>query len=145
MQREEIKLGLAFKGQEYTITGILKSDDKFTRLNLGYSGDEFPCIMLEYDKVKNMYKVSKLRAKAFGGWTNDMRVVCLTPPLPEKGALDLLVLTSLAIIDIFSNGSHPRVRINDDAKVNNEYPLSWLKFFTSIASGRKPETTYSKY
>jgi hypothetical protein len=81
--------------------------------------------------------VYRLRAVAFGGYNEDDRVICLKPSLPEKGALDILVMLSLAIADYIDKGC--MVKIEDGAKIDNNYPLSWRKFFT------KGETTYSKY
>ena len=86
---------------------------------------------------KREFKVYKLRAVAFGGYNEDDRVICLKPTLPEKGALDILVMLSLAIADYIDKGCI--VKIEDGAKIDNNYPLSWRKFFT------KGETTYSKY
>lgn len=106
-------------------------------LNLGVAGDEFPCIMIEYDKINKICKVSKLRAQKFGGWTRDERVLCTTPPLPSKGALDILVHISLAIIRKYIG--KVKTYINDGAMVDNKYPLSWKKFW--LGKG----TTYSKY
>jgi hypothetical protein len=108
-----------------------------SRFESGNYGDEFPCIMLEYDIKKRVFVVYKLRAVAFGGYNEDDRMVCLKPNLPEKGALDILVMLSLAIADYIDKGC--MVTIEDGAKVDNNYPLSWRKFFT------KGETTYSKY
>ena len=76
------------------------------------------------------------------GYKEDERVLCIRPPLPEKGALNILVLLSLAIInDMMDKGivKNCKVQILDLA-MNERYPISWYKYF----NGRK-ETTYSKY
>lgn len=133
----ELQIDFTFKDTNYRIKGISKNKNNKLRINFGNYGDEFPCIMLEYDIKKREFSVSKLRAVAFGGYNEDDRMVCLKPNLPEKGALDILVMLSLAIADYIDKGCS--VIIRDDAKVDNNYPLSWRKFFT------KGETTYSKY
>jgi hypothetical protein len=133
----EIQLDFLYKEKEYRIRGISKNKNNKLILQFGNYGDDFPCIINEYDIKKREYKVSKLRAKAFGGWNEDDRVICLKPSLPEKGALDILVMVSLALANYIDKGC--TVKINDDAKIDNDYPLSWKKFFT------KRETTYSKY
>ena len=133
----EIQLDFTFKEKEYRIRGISKHKNNKLVLQFGNYGDDFPCIINEYDIQKREYFVYKLRAKSFGGWNEDDRVVCLKPSLPEKGALDILVMVSLALADYIDKGCI--VSINDDAKIDNDYPLTWKKFF------EKGETTYSKY
>lgn len=133
----EIQLDFIFKEKEYRIRGISKNKKNKLIIQFGNYGDDFPCIINEYDIQKREYYVAKLRAKAFGGWNEDDRVICLKPSLPEKGALDILVMVSLALADYIDKGCS--VRIRDDAKIDNEYPLTWKKFFA------KRETTYSKY
>jgi hypothetical protein len=133
----ELQIDFKFKDTNYRIKGISKNKNNKLRINFGNYGDEFPCIMLEYDIKKREFTVSKLRAVAFGGYNEDDRIVCLKPNLPEKGALDILVMLSLEIANYIDKGC--LVIIRDDAKVDNNYPLSWRKFFA------KRETTYSKY
>jgi hypothetical protein len=137
LKTTELELDFLFKNVYYKIKGISKYKNNKLHINFGNYGDEFPCIMLEYDSKKREFKVYKLRAVAFGGYNEDDRVVCLKPTLPEKGALDILVMLSLAIADYIDKGC--MVKIEDGAKIDNNYPLSWRKFFT------KGETTYSKY
>jgi hypothetical protein len=137
LKTTELELDFIFKNTHYKIKGISKNKNNKLHINFGNYGDEFPCIMLEYDIKKRIFIVSKLRAVAFGGYNEDDRVVCLKPNLPEKGALDILVMLSLSIADYIDKGCI--VTIRDDAKIDNNYPLSWRKYFT------KGETTYSKY
>jgi hypothetical protein len=137
LKKSEIQIEFKFNNINYKIRGISKFKDNTIFLNFGYFGDEFPCIMNEYDIKKKVFFVHKLRAKPFGGWNEDDRVVCLKPDLPSSGALDILVGLSIAIAQYLNEGCE--VTIRDDAKVDNEYPLSWKKFF------QKGETTYSKY
>jgi len=132
-----IKFNFNFNSIEYSIKGLIKTRNNVVYINLGYAGDEFPCIMLEFDKKKQECKVSKLRAQKFGGWKQDDRIVCMTPPLGKTGALDILVLLSLAIIRKYIGTV--KTYINDGAMVDNQYPLSWKKFW--VGKG----TTYSKY
>ncbi len=133
----DVKFSFTYKGNLFSIKGIVKVKNNIVYLNLGYSGDEFPCIMIEFDKIKDECKISKLRAQKFGGWKNDDRIVCMKPALPSKGALDLLVLLSLEIVRKYIGKVN--TYINDGAMVENQYPLSWKKFF--VGKG----TTYSKY
>jgi hypothetical protein len=63
-------------------------------------------------------------------------LTCLNPPLPNKGALDLLVMTALGIAKYIDSSA--RVFIDDKATIDGT-SLSWLKYFD------KYETTYSKY
>jgi hypothetical protein len=137
LKTTELQIDFKFKDTEYRIKGISKNKNNKLYINFGNYGDEFPCIMLEYDIKKRIFIVYKLRAVAFGGYNEDDRVICLKPSLPEKGALDILVMLSLAIANYIDKGCS--VTIRDDAKVDNNYPLSWRKFFT------RGETTYSKY
>jgi hypothetical protein len=133
----EVKFNFKYKDKNYIISGIAKVKNNIVYLNLGHSGDEFPCIMIEFDKMTRICKISKLRAQKFGGWKNDDRIVCMKPSLPSKGALDLLVLLSLEIVRKYIG--KVTTYINDGAMVDNQYPLSWKKFW--IGRG----TTYSKY
>ena len=133
----EIQLDFTFKEKEYRIRGISKHKNNKLVLQFGNYGDDFPCIVNEYDIKKREYFVSKLRAKAFGGFSDDDRMVCLKPSLPDQGALDILVMVSLAMANYVDKDCV--VYINDDAKIDNLYPLSWKKFFS------KRETAYSKY
>jgi hypothetical protein len=126
-----------FNNVKYIAQGIVRVKNNSVFVNIGRAGDEFPCIMIEFDKVKRICKVSKLRAQKFGGWKEDDRTICLNPPLPKSGALDILVLLSLAIIRKYIGKVD--TYINDGAMVDNQYPLSWKKFW--IGKG----TTYSKY
>lgn len=139
MYNYNLKFAFTYLNVEYKIKGIVRLDSGKSKvfMNLGAAGDEFPCIMIEYDKSKKVCKVSKLRAQKFGGWKDDERVVCMSPPLPSKGALDILVLLSLSIIRKYIG--KVKTCINDGAMVENRYPLSWKKFW--IGKG----TTYSKY
>lgn len=136
-KKSEIQLDFIFKNVHYKIQGISKVKNNIVYLNFGHYGDEFPCIMNEYNSKKNEFWIHKLRAQSFGGWNEDDRVICLKPELPAKGALDVLVMLSIAIAEYIDENC--KVYINDDAKIDNNYPLSWRKFFT------KGETTYSKY
>jgi hypothetical protein len=133
----EIKLEFTFKGQKYIMKGINKFKENKITFQFGNYGDSFPCIINEYDIEKNEYFVHKLRAKSFGGWNNDDKVVCLKPGLPEKGSLDLLVSISIALGELLNKNSI--VKLRDDAKIDDNYPLTWKKFFT------KKQTAYSKY
>ena len=132
-----IKFNFTFNSIDYTINGLIKEKNNIVYVNLGYAGDEFPCIMIEFDKVKRECKISKLRAQKFGGWNQDDRIVCMKPALKKSGSLDILVLLSLSIVRKYIG--RVKTYINDGAMVNNQYPLSWAKFF----SGKG--TTYSKY
>jgi len=137
LKKSEIQIDFTFNDIDYKIRGISKFKNNTIFLNFGYFGDEFPCIMNEYDIKKKIFFVHKLRAKPFGGWNEDDRVICLKPNLPSAGALDILVGLSIEIAQYLEEGC--KVVIRDDAKIDNEYPLSWKKFF------QKGETTYSKY
>lgn len=137
LKKSELQIDFIFKDVQYKIQGISKFKNNIIYLNFSHYGDEFPCIMNEYNIKKREFWIHKLRAQSFGGWSEDDRVVCLKPELPSKGALDILVMLSIAMADYIDKGCI--VYINDDAKVENNYPLSWKKFFS------KGETTYSKY
>jgi hypothetical protein len=126
-----------FNEVKYIARGIAWSKNNNAYLNIGHAGDEFPCIMIEFDRVKGVCKLSKLRAQKFGGWKEDNRIVCLQPAIPKSGALDILVLLSLSIIRKYIG--KVITYINDGAMVDNQYPLSWKKFW--LGKG----TTYSKY
>lgn len=136
-KKSEIQIDFIFQNIKYRIKGISKIKNDIVYLNFGHYGDEFPCIMNEYNIKKNEFWIHKIRAQSFGGWKDDDRVICLKPDLPAKGALDILIMLSIAIADYIDKGCI--VYLVDDAKVDNNYPLSWKKFFT------KGETTYSKY
>lgn len=133
----DVKFRFTFNNVVYKAQGIIRVKNNTVFLNIGRTGDEFPCIMIEFDKIKRVCKVSKLRAQKFGGWKEDDRTICLKPSLPKSGALDILVYLSLAIIRKYIG--KVITYINDGAMVDNQYPLSYKKFW--IGKG----TTYSKY
>ena len=130
-----------YKQQNYNISGQYKyrpyRKDMMMVFNFGYAGDDFPCIKLEYNLDKNEFHVWKLRAQAFGSSPDSDRVTCLQPSLPVKGALDILVMFSLGFAEKIAPDS--TVYILDAATVDDNKPLSWLKFF------EKSTTTYAKY
>jgi hypothetical protein len=132
-----------FKGITYEAYAQFRNSKSVITINIGEFGDEFPCIMLEYDKIDNIFSIEKLRAQPFGGYSQDQRVLCIRPPLPERGALDILVLLSLSIIDDLMNKNivkrSAKVEIFDLA-INDRYPISWFKYLNG-----KAETAYSKY
>jgi hypothetical protein len=133
----DVKFTFTYINEIYTIRGIVKEYEKTIYMNLGYAGDDFPCIMIEFDKVSRKCKISKLRAQKFGGWKNDDRIICMKPALKKTGALNILVHLSLAIVRKYIG--KVITYINDGAMVDDRYPLSWKKFW--IGKG----TTYSKY
>jgi hypothetical protein len=143
LKTTELELDFIFKNTNYKIKGISKNKNNKLYINFGNYGDEFPCIMLEYDKIDNIFSIEKLRAQPFGGYSQDQRVLCIRPPLPEKGALDILVLLSLAIIDDLMSKNivkrSAKIEIFDLA-FNDRYPISWFKYLNG-----KIETAYSKY
>lgn len=133
----DVKFTFIYINETYTIKGIVKDFEKTVYMNLGYAGDEFPCIMLEFDKVSRKCNISKLRAQKFGGWNKDNRIICMKPALKKTGALNILVHLSLAIVRKYMG--RVITYINDGAMVDDRYPLSWKKFWLSKG------TTYSKY
>ena len=137
-------LKYTFTYQTITYTAFLQIRNKkdVITINIGEFGDTFPCIMLKYTKKDNVFSIDKLRAQPFGGYSEDDRVLCIRPSLPEKGALNILVLLSLAIInDMLDKGivKNSKIKIFDLA-INDRYPISWYKYFIG-----KKETAYSKY
>lgn len=132
-----IQFNFEYKNIKYVIKGRTLYKNKMLNLIFGYYGDDFPCIMLDYDTKKEIFKVYKLRALPFRSSKDAEMATCLKPPLPLKGALDILVMFSLAVAEIINPDA--LVVINDDATVDNNKSLSWLKYFD------KGETTYSKY
>lgn len=132
-----IQFNFEYKNIKYIIKGRTIYKNKMLNLTFGYYGDDFPCIMLDYDTKKEIFKVYKLRALPFGSSEDAEMATCLKPALPEKGTLDILVMFSLAVAEVIN--PEALVVINDDATVNNNKSLSWLKYFD------KAETAYSKY
>jgi hypothetical protein len=132
-----IQFNFEYKNIKYVIKGRTLYKNKILNLTFGYYGDDFPCIMLDYDTRKEIFKVYKLRALPFGSSKDSEMATCLKPALPLKGALDILVMFSLSIAEVIN--PEALVVINDDATVDNNKSLSWLKYFD------KEETTYSKY
>ncbi len=138
----KLEIEFIYKGTEYHIKGdISRSKDKASneQLNivLGSADDPFPCIMLDYIINKRVFNVYKLRALPWKAVEGSARIKCFEPALPAKGALDLLVFLSLAIAEKIDSGA--RVKIKDDARIENNKVLSWLKYFAS------KQTAYSKY
>lgn len=133
-------------------TQIRKRRNGDIDITVGYYGDEFPCIILNYNLRENVFKIDRIRAQSFGGYSEDDRMLCIRNTetkefLPEKGSLDILIMLSLAIFEHFydngflgdkSDRDKTPVLIKDMA-MKDEYPLSWLKYIKSF------ETTYSKY
>jgi hypothetical protein len=128
-------------------------------INIGYYGDEFPCVILNYNFRENVFKIDRIRAQAFGGYSNDDRMLCLRNIetktfLPEKGSLDILIFLSIAIYEHLydnnflriENTSKPSILIKDMA-MKDEYPLSWLKYIQNPKDENSfgYQTTYSKY
>lgn len=146
-----LKFTFEYKSDIYEANSqIRKRKNGDVDISVGYYGDEFPCIILNYIQKKRIFKIDRIRAQSFGGYSADDRMLCIRNVdtktfLPEKGSLDILIMLSLAIFDwIYSNNFignlkfRPNVLIRDMA-MKDEYPLSWLKYFKSY------ETTYSKY
>ena len=132
-----IQFNFEYKNVKYLIKGRTLYKNKMLNLTFGYYGDDFPCIMLDYDTFKKVFKVYKLRALPFGSSKDTEMATCLKPALPLKGALDILVMFSLAVAEVIN--PEALVVINDDATVDDNKSLSWLKYFA------KSETAYSKY
>ena len=132
-----IQFNFEYKNVKYLIKGRTLYKNKMLNLTFGYYGDDFPCINLDYDTKKQIFKVYKLRALPFGSSKDAEMATCLKPALPLKGALDILVMFSLAIAEIIN--PEALVVINDDATIDDNKSLSWLKYFA------KSETAYSKY
>lgn len=131
-----------YQNVQYKAMGQIRKHTDEYKITVGYYGDEFPCIILEYKPKEDLFIVSKLRAQPWGAYKNDDRVICIQPPLSERGALDMLVLLSLKIMEHFCSNK-PKVQIKD-AAMKDEYPLSWLKFFNR-KDNNSELTTYSKY
>jgi len=132
-----IQFNFEYKNTKYVIKGRTLYKNKMLNLTFGYYGDDFPCIMLDYDTKKEIFKVYKLRSLPFGSSKDAEMATCLKPALPLKGALDILVMFSLAVAENIN--PEALVVINDDATIDNNKSLSWLKYFD------KEETAYSKY
>lgn len=139
----------------YKARGQIKKGKTYTRgendieISIGEPGDVFPCIMLKYSFSTNTFAIDKIRKVAWGGYEQDEPVLCISPPLPEKGSLDLLIYLSLSLIyklieinNLDKMGKTPYISIIDGAFKNNE-PLSWIKFKNNKEYTNK--TTYSKY
>jgi hypothetical protein len=137
----KLEIEFIYKGTEYHIKGdITRSHVQNTdQLNivLGSADDPFPCIMLDYIINKRIFNVYKLRANPWKAVEGSARIKCFEPALPAKGALDILVFLSLAIAEKIDPGA--RVKIKDDARIENNKVLSWLKYFAA------KQTAYSKY
>lgn len=137
-----LKYTFVFEDITYNAFLQIRNKKDSITINIGEFGDTFPCIMINYNKKDNVFSIDKLRAQPFGGYSEDDRVLCIRPSLPEKGALNILVLLSLAIInDMVNKGivKDTKVKIFDLA-INDRYPISWYKYFIG-----KKETAYSKY
>ncbi len=93
--------------------------------------------MLDYIINKRIFNVYKLRALPWKAAEGSARIKCFEPGLPAKGALDILVFLSLAIAEKID--PEARVKIKDDARIENNKVLSWLKYFAC------KQTAYSKY
>jgi hypothetical protein len=135
------KINFIYKNNEYVINGhseIKKvKNDKMLYLTFGEVEDEFPCIILDYNITKEIFKLYKLRAKSWGAPSDEERITCLIPSLPQKGALDILVMFSLALAELINPKA--KVLLRDNAKIEDNRVLSWFKYFT------KKQTAYSKY
>jgi hypothetical protein len=135
------KIYFNYKNVDYNISGTSEvkklRNDKMLYLTFGEVDDEFPCIILDYNINKSIFKLYKLRAKSWGAPSDEERVVCLDPPLPTSGALDILVMFSLALAKIINPNA--KVLLKDNARMEDNKVLSWLKYFS------KRETAYSKY
>lgn len=132
-----IQFDFEYKKVKYIIRGRTIYKNKVLNITFGFYGDDFPCIMLDYDVRKELFKVYKLRALGFGSVKGSEMATCLQPPLPEKGALDILVMFSLSVAEKLNPNAI--VEIRDEATIDDNKSLSWLKYFS------KAETTYSKY
>jgi hypothetical protein len=132
-----VQFNFDYKNVKYIIKGRTLYKNKMLNLTFGYYGDDFPCIMLDYNTEKQIFKVYKLRALPFGSNKDAEMATCLKPALPLKGSLDILVMFSLAIAEVID--PEALVVINDDATIDNNKSLSWLKYFD------KAEIAYSKY
>ncbi len=145
----------------YKARGQIKKGKTYTRgendieINIGEAGDAFPCIMLKYSFSTNTFNIEKIRKVAWGGYKSDEPVLCISPPLPEKNSLDLLIYLSLAIIyKIIEvnkldklNKSKPYISIIDNAFIDN-YPFSWLKFklgSSTLNNNYNRKTVYGKF
>ncbi len=137
-----LEIDFTYKGISYHINGTVTKDrDRANNEQLGFvfqaPEDPFPCAMLDYNITKRIFNVYKLRALPWKAAAGEERIKCLEPSLPAKGALDILVFMSLAIAEEID--PEARVKIKDDARIENNKVLSWLKYF---AVG---QTAYSKY
>lgn len=138
----KLELVFTYKGTTYNATGDITMGKDRTgteQLNIviGSVADPFPCIMLDYIINKRVFNVYKLRALPWKAAEGTERIKCFEPALPAKGALDILVFLSLAIAERIDPGA--RVKIKDDARIENNKVLSWLKYFAN------KQTAYSKY
>jgi hypothetical protein len=137
----DFKINFSYKNRDYTISGVSEvkklRNDTILYLTFGDVEDKFPCIMLDYNMSKSIFKLYKLRAKSWGAPSDEKRIICLNPPLPTAGALDILVMFSLAIAKIINPNA--KVLLKDNARMEDNIILSWLKYFA------KRETAYSKY
>jgi hypothetical protein len=137
----DFKINFTYKNKDYSISGISEvkkvRNDKMLYLTFGDSEDKFSCIILDYNITKEIFKVYKLRAKSWGAPSDEERVVCLNPQLPSTGALDILVMFSLALAKMINPKS--KVLLRDNAKIEDNKVLSWVKYFA------KKQTAYSKY
>ncbi len=145
-----LKISYTLANKKYTITGTSNVKEKLIKignrefitktieLRLGLSEDAWPCIVLIYHYYpgNNVFEVMGIVSKDYNNDGNPKTLTCLNPPLPDKGALDILVMTALGIAKYIDPIA--RVFIDDKASLDG-VSLSWLKYF------EKYETTYSKY
>ncbi len=133
----DIKITYDFANKKYTITGTSEVTAKTIKICLGLPDDKWPCIVLIYHYYHghSAFEVMGIVSKDYNNG-NPTKLKCLDPQLPEKGALDILVMTALGIAK--SIDSTAQVFIDDKATIDGT-SLSWLKYF------EKYETTYSKY
>ncbi len=148
-------------------TQIRKRKNNNINITVGFYGDNFPCIILNYIDSKKIFKIDKIRAQSFGGYSLDDRMLCIRNTktkefLPEKGSLDILIMLSLSIFDYFRSNNYIDSSTNvliKDMAMKDEYPLSWLKYRNIIPNaipdnianaipdnnGYSSLLTYSKY
>jgi hypothetical protein len=133
-----IRIDFVFANRKYTITGKSEVSDKKIRIRLRHTDDNFPCIELIYHNYpgQNIFEVMGIASKDYDNDGISKTLTCLSPSLPNKGALELLVMTALGIAKYIDSSA--RVFIDDKATLDGT-SLSWLKYFD------KYETTYSKY
>lgn len=133
-----IRIDFVFANRKYTIRGKSEVFEKKIRIRLSHEDDNLPCIELIYHNYpgQTLFEVMGIASKIYENDGTSKTLTCLSPPLHNKGALDLLVMTTLGIAKYMDpNG---RVFIDDKATIDGT-SLSWLKYF------EKYETTYSKY